>query len=283
MSQEVEKVPVTVLVPVKNEEHNLPRCLDALLWAEEIIVVDSQSTDRTVEIAEDYGARVEQFYFNGKWPKKRNWALDTIKFIHDWVLIIDADETLPTHAAEEIREIVSHRDPPHAGYWINRRFMFMGKWLRHAYFPNWNLRLFQHKLGRYECLTKNDDSGYDNEVHEPFRLQGSSGRMKSLMDHHAFPDVDTFMRKHLQYSTWEAQVTLEDHSSTSLTGRTFRQRMKTFSRKLPFRPLLRFCYVYFWQKGFLDGREGYYFARLHGIYEFLSVAKTYELRKRIDR
>lgn len=277
-----DKVAISVLIPVKNEAHNLPRCLEALQWAEQIFVVDSQSTDDTPTIVQAHRAELVQFHFNGRWPKKKNWALENLPFRHPWVLIMDADETLPPEASDEIRTIVSDTNHPHVGYWINRRFMFMGKWLRHAYFPNWNLRLFQHDKGRYECLTQQDDSGFDNEVHEGIVLQGSSGRLNALMNHYAFPDVDTFMRKHLTYSTWEARVALDPEAAMHRQApqqKTLRHRLKTLSRRMPFRPFLRFAYVYFWQRGFLDGREGYYFARLHGIYEFLSVAKTYQFRK----
>lgn len=111
--------------------------------------MDSASTDDSVAIAESLGAQIVQFHYNGTWPKKKNWALQNLPFRRDWVLILDADETLPPAAEEEIRGTVSDENHPVAGYWINRRFMFMERWLKHAYFPNWNLRLFQHRLGRY--------------------------------------------------------------------------------------------------------------------------------------
>src|SRR4051812_11813374 len=117
------KVPVSILVPVKNEAANLPLCLDALAWAAEIFVVDSHSTDATCGIATARGAKVVQFEFNGTWPKKKNWALENLPFSHEWVFIVDADEVLPPETEEEIRAIVSDPSQPHDGYWINRRFM----------------------------------------------------------------------------------------------------------------------------------------------------------------
>ena len=277
------KVPVSVVVPIKNEAANLPRCLESVQWADEIFVVDSQSTDGSIEIAQQRGAQVVQFQFNGTWPKKKNWALESLPFRNDWIFILDADETLPREAEEEFRRAIAEAGE-RAGYWINRRFMFMGKWLRHAYYPNWNLRLFRHSLGRYEKLTETDTRSGDNEVHEHVIVQGSTGRLRCEMDHYAFPTVEVFVEKHNRYSNWEARVSAERRLSGSdarlssdVVGR--RRRLKQFSQGLPFRGLLRFLYVYIWQKGFLDGREGYYFARLHGFYEFLSVAKTYELTK----
>jgi hypothetical protein len=162
--------------------------------------------------------------------------------------------------------------------------MFMGRWLRHAYYPNWNLRLFRHSLGRYEKLTDVATASGDNEVHEHVVVHGPTGRLRSELDHYAFPSVEVFVEKHNRYSNWEARVAVAGQRAGGpgqLQSATVaqRRRLKQLSRRLPFRPLLRFLYVYLWQKGFLDGREGYYFARLHRFYEFLSVAKTYELKK----
>src|ERR1051325_5739682 len=119
------KVPVSILIPIRNEAANLPRCLDSVAWADEIFVVDSQSTDGSQRIAEEHGATAVQFQFNGTWPKKKNWALENLPFRHEWVFILDADEVLPPEAEAEFRQIVSADDQAFSGYWINRRFMFM--------------------------------------------------------------------------------------------------------------------------------------------------------------
>ncbi len=113
-------------------------------------------------------------------------------------------------------------------------------------------------------------------------VQGPTGRLRCEMDHYAFPSVEVFVEKHNRYSNWEARVAVAEESGASelQSARVAqRRRLKRLSQRLPFRPLLRFLYVYVWQRGFLDGREGYYFARLHGFYEFLSVAKTEELKR----
>lgn len=282
MSQ-TPRVPISVIVPIRNEAANLQRCLNSIYWADEIFVVDSQSTDGSIEIAQQCGAQVVQFHFNGTWPKKKNWALEHLPFRNDWVFILDADEVLPPQARQEISSAVTHPGE-FVGYWINRRFMFMRQWLRHAYYPNWNLRLFRHVAGRYEKLTDADTQSGDNEVHEHVIVEGATGRLGCEIDHYAFPSVEVFVEKHNRYSNWEARVSAECALSLSLTKMQTgpaerRRKLKLFSQYLPFRPLLRFLYVYVWQKGFLDGREGYYFARLHAFYEFLSVAKTYELTR----
>jgi glycosyltransferase involved in cell wall biosynthesis len=280
-------VPVSVIVPIKNEAANLPCCLDCVKWADEIFVVDSQSTDGSVEIAQRHGTKVVQFAFNGTWPKKKNWALERLPFRNEWIFILDADEVLPPAAEAEFAKAITEAGDI-AGYWINRRFMFMGRWLRHAYYPNWNLRLFRHALGRYEKLTDGPTNSGDNEVHEHVLVNGRTAKLRVEMDHYAFPSIDVFVEKHNRYSNWEARVAADtrlESSSGKISSKPVdrRRKLKTLSQRLPFRPLLRFLYVYVWQKGFLDGAEGYYFARLHGFYEFLSVAKTRELLKAQER
>ncbi|MES2695367.1 MAG: glycosyltransferase family 2 protein [Verrucomicrobiota bacterium] len=277
------KVPVTILIPIKNEAKNLPRCLAAVAWADQIVVVDSHSTDGSIEIAQQHGAEVVQFDFNGFWPKKKNWALENIAFRHEWVFILDADEVMPPSSEAEFASVIATDGNGHAGYWINRRFMFMGAWLRHSYYPNWNLRLFKHRLGRYERLTQGATASGDNEVHEHIIVQGSTARLRSEMDHYAFPTIDVFVEKHNRYSNWEARLAVENGLAANSTqlqhgAVSLRRRVKSIARALPCRPLLRFIYVYIFQRGFLDGSRGYYFARLHAVYEFLSVAKAAELR-----
>ncbi|OAM91278.1 glycosyltransferase family 2 protein [Termitidicoccus mucosus] len=294
------KVPVSILIPIKNEAANLPRCLAAVAsWADEIFVVDSHSTDGSQSICEQAGASVVQFDFNGTWPKKKNWALDHLPFRNEWVFILDADEVLPPGTGAEFADIIAQDGRGHAGYWINRRFMFMGRWLRHAYYPNWNLRLFRHRLGRYEKLVDGATGSGDNEVHEHIIVQGTTGRLKSEMDHYAFPTVDIFVEKHNRYSNWEAALDLQEYlrGADGRPGKTeaapgrpdaatrlqspavrLRRRLKRLARRLPFRPTLRFLYVYLIQGGILDGLPGYYFARLHGFYEFLAVAKAREMK-----
>jgi glycosyltransferase involved in cell wall biosynthesis len=279
-----DKVPVSILIPIRNEAENLPRCFKSIAWADEIVVVDSRSTDGSIQIAEDHGAKVVQFDFNGIWPKKKNWALENLPFKYPWVFILDADEELTPDAEEELRGIVTQPEPKIVGYWINRRFHFMGKWLKHAYYPNWNLRLFLHRLGRYEQLTSVETASGDNEVHEHVVVNGPVGHLKTEMNHYAFPNIGVFVEKHNRYSNWEARVALDRYlhrSDSSLQSKQvgLLRRLKALSHKLPFRPTLRFLYVYLFQKGFLDGVEGYYFARLHGFYEFLCVAKTVELKQ----
>ena len=273
----IKKAPVSLLIPCKNEENNIARCIQSVQWVDEIFVVDSQSTDKTIEIAESLGAEVVQFKYKGGWPKKKNWALENLPFTNEWVLILDADECLPPNAQNEIRGIVSNTHEKHSGYWINRRYFFLGKPLKHAYFPNWNLRLFKHKLGRYEKITDLSTNSGDHEIHEHVVVKGTTGRLRSVMDHHAFPTIDSFVEKHNRYSNWEAVVessSTDDDSALQHDAVKGKRRLRRIFRKLPFRPTLRFLYVYLWQKGILDGWRGYVFSKLHAQYEFLSQSKA---------
>jgi glycosyltransferase involved in cell wall biosynthesis len=272
-----KKVPISLLVPCKNEEGNLEKCLKSVPWVMEVFVVDSNSIDQTSAIAGMHGAKVVQFEYKGGWPKKKNWALENLPFSNEWVLILDADECLPPEAEEEIRSIVTNPSDKLVGYWINRRYFFLGKPLKHAYFPNWNLRLFKHKLGRYEKITDLNTTSGDNEIHEHVVVDGPTGKLSSIMDHHAFPTIDSFVEKHNRYSNWEAVVestSQDDESALQHNSVKGKRRLRKIFRRLPFRPTLRFLYVYLWQGGILDGWPGYVFARLHGQYEFLSQSKA---------
>lgn len=203
--------------------------------------------------------------------------MENLPFTNEWVLILDADECLPPNAQNEIRGIVSNRHEKHSGYWINRRYFFLGKPLKHAYFPNWNLRLFKHKLGRYEKITDLSTNSGDHEIHEHVVVKGTTGRLRSVMDHHAFPTIDSFVEKHNRYSNWEAVVessSTDDDSALQHDAVKGKRRLRRIFRKLPFRPTLRFLYVYLWQKGILDGWRGYVFSKLHAQYEFLSQSKA---------
>jgi glycosyltransferase involved in cell wall biosynthesis len=275
------KQPVTIVIPTKNEEENILRCLQQVDWADEILVVDSSSADRTQQIALEFGATVVNFHWNGQWPKKRNWVLENIPFRHEWVLIVDADELITPELAAEVAEAVRSGD--HVGYYVNRRFMFLNRWIRHAgYYPSWNLRLIKRGHGRYEKLTDIGDTGSgDNEVHEHVVADGPVGYLRHDMLHYAFPNISTWVEKHNRYSSWEAAVQFRGAGTgAEVSGNaqlSTKRWLKNLSRKLPFRPALRFFYHYVVCRGFLDGRAGFLFCRLLAMYEFLSVAKHYEL------
>src|SRR6202167_2853041 len=149
VARPIAAIPVSVIVAVRNEARNLPRCLECLRDMGEVYVVDSQSTDNTVEIARSFGAKVVQFHYQGGWPKKRQWAMNTLPLAFDWILLLDADEALTPELAEEMRAAI--RDPAIDGYFILLRTWFLGRVLRHGDVGFWKLSLFRRGKGRFEC------------------------------------------------------------------------------------------------------------------------------------
>jgi glycosyltransferase involved in cell wall biosynthesis len=289
MFSQSEKIPVSVLIPAKDEESNLPACLESVARADEVFVVDSQSIDRSIEISTNYGANVVQFYFNGRWPKKKNWSLDNLPFRNEWVLIVDCDERITPELWDEIATVI--QDSNYNGYYLNRRVFFLGQWIRYGgKYPDWNLRLFKHKSGRYENLNTEDipNTG-DNEVHEHVILDGKVGYLKNDMLHIDFRDIYHWLERHNRYSNWEARVyynilTGNDESGTigaHLFGDAVQRKrfLKKIWVKLPFKPLLRFILFYVIRLGFLDGKAGYIYGRLLSQYEYQIGVKLYELRQ----
>jgi glycosyltransferase involved in cell wall biosynthesis len=280
------RVPVSVIVPVRNEAQNLRRCLPALSWADEVFVVDSQSQDDTPDVAVEHGATVVQFHFNGSYPKKKNWALDNLPLRNEWVLIVDADEVvLPELAAEIGRRIAGDEAD---GFYLNSRYYFLGRRIRHCgYSECWNLRLFKHRLGRYEKMP--DETGGrcgDNEAHEHVELAGRVLRLEHELEHHAYPTVAAWVEKHNRYAIWEAaqyeRYRDEPIPATIGPGQRFRRRLKKLSLRLPMRPVVRFVYAYFLRLGFLDGRPGLIFCGLLAFYDLLASANSYEQQLRRD-
>jgi len=289
MTATAKKIPVSVLIPAKNEEANLPACLESVAVADEVFVVDSQSSDRSIEICQNYGANIVQFYFNGRWPKKKNWSLENLSFRNEWVLIVDCDERIPPELWAEISAAIEN--PDYNGYYLNRKVFFLGTWIHHGgRYPDWNLRLFRHQKGRYENLgTEEIRNTGDNEVHEHVILEGKVGYLKNDMLHIDFRDIYHWLERHNRYSNWEARVYLnlltgrgdDGTIGANILGNAVQRKrfLKKIWVNLPFKPTLRFLLSYVFQLGFLDGKAGYIYARLLSQYEYQIGVKLYELRR----
>ena len=272
---------------MKNEAANLAACLASVAFCDEVVVIDSGSTDATPAIAAEAGARLVDFKWNGQFPKKKNWALANVAWKHDWVFIIDADERATPELARAMIAIASSPSASHDGYYVNRRFWFLDGWLNHCgYFPSWNIRFFRHRLGRYElpAATAATGSG-DNEVHEHVVLESKADYLPGEMEHYAFPDISTWVEKHNRYSNWEALLQIEEQGDGKAraagldAGLARKRRLRRLAWRLPFRPTLRFLYHYVWRTGFLDGYRGFVFCRLMAWYEFLCASKARESQR----
>jgi glycosyltransferase involved in cell wall biosynthesis len=281
-------LPVSVIVPVRNEASNLPRCLESLRGVGEIYVIDSQSSDSTAEIARSFGATVVQFHYAGGWPKKRQWAMDTLPLGYDWIFLIDADEALTPELAEEIHHAI--QDTRFDGYYVALQMFFLGRVLRHGGAGFYKLSLFRRGKGHFECRLKDQDASMaDMEVHEHVVVEGKSARLKNPLLHHNVESISRYIQKHDEYANWDARVWLEGESNSaelapSLFGSQAQRRRWLRKRvfMFPGSSLLLFIYRYFFRLGFLDGVPGLIYCGFQGTQFFHVKAKIYELRSRKD-
>jgi len=281
----IGKIPISVLIPVRNEARNLPRCLRSLGEAGEVYVIDSQSTDDTVEIARSHGAQVVQFHYQGGWPKKRQWAMNTLPLAYDWILLLDADESLTPELAEEIREAI--QNPDIDGYSIMLRTWFLGRILRHGDVGLWKLSLFRRGKGRYECrLREQDTSMADMEVHEHVVVEGATAELRHPLIHRNVESMARYIEKHNEYSNWESRVLTQTRENKELPPTPWgnqAQRRRWLKRKLfavPGSPVLLFLYRYIVRCGFLDGVPGLIYCGFQAVQMFHTKAKIYELKSR---
>src|ERR1700687_2230620 len=204
-SSVVQVLPISVIVPVRNEARNLPRCMESLAAFGEVYVIDSQSTDDTVAIAESRGAKVVQFHYAGGWPKKRQWAMAPLPLIYDWILLLDADEVLTPELVEEIRRALQNSGVN--GYSIRLQMYFLGRVLRHCDASFWKLSLFRKGRGRFECRLKDQDASMaDMEIHEHVVVDGPAAELRNALVHHNVDSLSCYILKHNEYSNWEARV-----------------------------------------------------------------------------
>ena len=282
-------LPVTAIVPVRNEARNLPACLESLRNLGEVYVIDSQSTDTTAEIAHSYGAHLVQFHYQGGWPKKRQWAMDSLPLANDWIFLIDADEALTPQLAEDIRRAI--QDPSVDGYYIALRMYFLGRELRHSGASFYKLSLFRRGKGRYECRLKDQDpSMADMEVHEHVVVEGRTAKLRHPLLHRNVESLSHYIRKHDEYSNWEARVWLEGENSSQALSPAFfgsQAQRRRWLRKnffaIPGSPLLFFLYKYVLRLGFLDGIPGLIYCVLQSTQFFHIKAKIYELKSTMNR
>lgn len=264
-------IPVTVLVQTKDEAAGIRRCLEALGDFDEVVVVDSLSEDGTADIARACGARVVDFAWDGRYPKKKQWQLEHVETRNEWVLMLDADET-PT--PELVAELRTADLGPYAAIDLRLDYVFAGRTLRHGH------RVVKRSLvrrGRVAFPVVDDlgvIGGNEVEGHYQPRALGEVGRLRGRLRHDDVDPVRTWFERHNRYSDWEATLRLRDgtvRDAKSPQGRRF--------QRMPFKPLVFFGYSYVARGGFLDGRAGFDYAVALAMYYWQIGVKERELRR----
>jgi glycosyltransferase involved in cell wall biosynthesis len=267
---------ISVLILTRNEEHDLPACLASVSWSDDIHVFDSESTDRTPEIARAAGAKVTTRHFDG-YAAQRNAALSTLPFKHEWIFILDADERPTPQLSIEMQIAIAGQPPLSiAAYRIQRRDFLWGTWLRHAQISPYYIRLMRRGRGRYV-----------REVNEALEVNGAIGTLGGMLDHYPFSKgIAHWVNKHNVYSSMEAQLLFTgvavEHASwiTALFDRDYHRRSaarKAIFYRLPGRPFLKWMYMMFVRGAVLDGMAGWTYATLQTFYEYLIEVKRKEM------
>jgi glycosyltransferase involved in cell wall biosynthesis len=268
---------VSILILTLNEEANLAECIDSCGWSDDIVVFDSMSEDRTLEIAKTKGVRLVQRRFDN-YAAQRNAALTTVQYKNPWVLMVDADERVSPELAAEIATTMAGVGADVALFRIRRKDFFLGKWLRRSSgYPSWFGRLV--RLGHVRV---------EREVNEEYIADGEIGHLKTHLHHYPFnKGVAYWFERHNRYSTMEAIAKMGMHNDRIVVRELFardpidrRRMLKQCLYRLPLRPLIVFFYLYIVRLGFLDGRAGFYFGRMRAAYEMLIDLKVIEARRR---
>jgi len=288
MPNNYSKLPITILLATKNEAVNLPRCLDALRMAERIVVLDSESTDATVEIALAYDAEVVQFKYKGGYPKKRQWGLENLTIETPWFFLLDADEVITEVLWDDIAAAI-HGSENYDAFFVRKGFHFLGRRMNFGGFSHMAVLLVRTGKGRFEQLLSDSANSLDMEIHERLVVQGRIGRLKTPLIHEDFKGLEAYIFRHNKYSTWEAQVRYrylttgrygEDTIQPGFFGNSQERRrwIKTIVIRIPFEHHLWFLYHYFFRLGFLEGQAGLIASRIRSSYISQTRSKMYELR-----
>lgn len=275
-------VPISVLVQTKNEEAAIGRCLAALIEFDEVIVVDSNSTDRTAALAKEAGRDVVNFTWDGAYPKKKQWQLDNLKTKHEWILLIDADEIPSRDLIDELRRLSRRRQLCGAAYDIQLDYTFSGRLLRHGH------RVVKRTLLRRNCVQFPiaDDIGLPGmgelEGHYQPTAYGAVRQLRGRLIHDDPDPIATWFDRHNRYSDWEAGLRAR-HASRQVQQNRSRQG-RLFDR-VPGKPVAFFMYGYLFRRGFLDGRAGFDYALALTFYYWQIGLKVREnaRRTRISR
>ncbi len=267
---------ITVLVATRNEAANIAACLDSLVPVRRILVVDSRSTDGTAQRAAARGAEVVPFEWNGQYPRKRQWALDHLPIRTGWVMLLDADESVPLPLWDEIRATLDAARPATA-YLAKKQFHFMGRSMRFGGFSHSAVLLFRTGAARFENLLPDCGEKLDMEVHERLIVDGTVGRFQHALSHRDAKGLDAYVARHHAYASWEAELryrcfTTGRYGETAIQprwrGNTQERRrlLKLAAMRIPFEPIAWLIYHYLLRGGFLEGGRGWTASRFRRDY-----------------
>lgn len=266
---------VSVLIITLDEEANLQRCLNSLVWTDDIVVLDSFSKDATEDIAKKNGVRFLQRQFDS-YAGQRNYGLKQVQYKHDWLLMLDADEIVTDPLAREIETAINTGPSDIGIYRMRRKDHFMGRWIkRSSGYPTW--------FGR---LMRIDYAWIERDVNEEYHTGGEIGFLQEHLLHHPFnKGFSEWFQKHNRYSDMEAKHRFNQQKNNIQWHRLFqkdpqarRVELKAIFYLLPARPLVAFVYLYLLKGGILEGRAGLTFCVLRSIYEYMIDVKTRELK-----
>lgn len=244
---------LSVAIITYNEEEEIKDCLESVKWADEIVVVDSFSTDKTLDICRQYTNKVFQHEWSG-YSNQKNYAINVTT--NPWILILDADERVSERLTKEIKEILD-KDLGVDGYYIPRKSYFLGRWIRYGgWYPDYSIRLFRKDKGRFE----------QREVHESVRINGKTAKLKNHLEHYTYRNLSEYIQRMDRYSTLAAMEMIGE-------GR------RSGPRNILFRPILTFFRMYILKQGFREGIYGLLISVLYSYYTFLKYAKLWEMRK----
>ncbi len=275
------RLSVTVAIPIRNEERNLPECLSRLGRFARVVIIDSGSTDRSREIARGSGADWIDFRWNGRFPKKRNWFLQNHRIETPWVLFLDADEFVDDAFCDELARTLPGTG--HSGYWLNYDNWFLGRRLRHGD-SNRKLALLRVGAGEYERIDEDRWSHLDMEIHEHPVISGTVGEIHARIDHRDNRGLEHWRRKHDEYSSWEAKriMLLRAEGRASSADLSPRQRRKYASLGKWWLPAAYFVHMYVLRRGFLDGWPGFAYAWEKAKY-FRDIGRKMHAVQRVGR
>ncbi|WP_367728906.1 glycosyltransferase family 2 protein [Microbacterium sp. LMI1-1-1.1] len=277
-NEAVRPLPITVLVQTKNEAVGIGKCLQALSDFSEVIVVDSLSTDDTASIARRSGAKVVDFDWNGKYPKKKQWQLENVPTANEWVLFIDADETPQAGLVKELRNIFAGSpEPGIVAFDIGLDYVFAGRVLRHGHRVTKRC-LVRKGFVRFPVMDDLTAPGMGElEGHYQPEADGAVLRLTHRILHNDLDPVSSWFARHNKYSDWEAH--LRSRRDVQADVRRRRSRQGRIFDAVPFKPLVFFVYAYILRAGFRDGRAGFDYAVALATYYWQIGLKTRELRR----